>query len=172
MVISLAQNDGRYNIGDAFSKEKMRVKGSSIVLAHYAEKCFGLFGDISFKLAPTDAKVSECAHYKISLVFPWFSGCDNYTCKNQFKISRFRVLVAINWNLRQKMGLFEGYPSWIFEKKSRLQLSEGPFCTEIAMLIKVRSYYAAIVLRCRTACYCTEIAMLLHCSVTWKLYSF
>ena len=38
--------------------------------------------------------------------------------------------------------------------------------------VKVRSYYAAIPLCCRTAAYCTEIAMLLHCSVAWKLNSF
>ena len=39
-------------------------------------------------------------------------------------------------------------------------------------ILKVRSYYAAIALQCRTAPYCTEIAMLLHCGVAWKLNLF
>ena len=37
--------------------------------------------------------------------------------------------------------------------------------------LKVRSYYATIVLCCRTAPYCTKIAMLLHGGVAWKLNS-
>ena len=38
--------------------------------------------------------------------------------------------------------------------------------------LKVRSYYAAIALRCCTAPYCTEIAILPHCGVARKLNSF
>ena len=40
-----------------------------------------------------------------------------------------------------------------------------------ACMLKVYSYYAAVVLCCRTAPSCTEIVMLLHWGVAWKLYS-